>query len=124
MFEFQQQSTVHLHLLVWLHDLRLLRPDLFNASVTWSIPEEAFEVVNLQSSDRFSLPLFPWLSRVIPTATGQVFMLQHFGDDADRKLRAPITSLPSALSCRTDVQVSDGCGMLSRDVSSYVTVMM
>lgn len=59
-FEFQQRGTFSLYVLVW------------------KIREEALEVVYLQASDRSSLPLYPWLSRVIPTATGQVLIFQHW----------------------------------------------
>ena len=48
---------------------------------------------------------------------------QYTEDDAERNIRAFITTLLGSLKCRTDVQLADGKAMLLKYVSSYVTKM-
>ena len=48
---------------------------------------------------------------------------QHTEDDAERHIRAYITTLLRSLHCRTDVQLADGKALLLKYVSSYVTKM-
>lgn len=50
-FEFQGRGTVHMHLLVWLKDIRRIRAELIQATIPWSIPNDAYHVADLQSSD-------------------------------------------------------------------------
>ena len=120
-FEFQQRGTVHLHLLVWVRDLNLVRFDLFNATIPWDVPGDAFQIVELQCAHQASsLPVQIRPTHVANRNTGPVLAMQHFADDSQRGVRAHLTTLLGALRCQTDIQTSDGGGMLLRYVSSYV----
>lgn len=55
------------------------------------------------------------------TSTGQLLLMQHLPEDAQCNLRVYITTALHALKCRMDLQVQDGCGMLLRYVSRYVS---
>ena len=112
---------IHVHLLAWLHDLSLLRLDLLQETIPWSILEEVFEVVNFQSSNRGYLPVHWAPTSVQETSTGQLLLMQHLSEDAQCNLRVYITTVLHPLKCRMDVQVQDDCGMLLRYVSSYVS---
>ena len=120
-FKLQQRGTIHIHLLVCLRNLLLLRLDLLQGTIPWAIPEEAFEVVDLQSSNTGYLPVYWHPTSVEQTSSGQILFMKHLPEDAQCNLRAYITSVFHALKCRMDVQVEDGCGMLLRYVSSYVS---
>ena len=54
-FEFQSRGTLHLHMLVWVKDLSLIRPNLLHASIPWENANDAF-LIALSYEDR-SLPL-------------------------------------------------------------------
>ncbi|KAJ7359040.1 hypothetical protein OS493_019947 [Desmophyllum pertusum] len=120
-FEFQGRGTVHMHLLVWLKDMTRIRAELIQATIPWSIPNDAYHVADLQSSDSTVLPVQNLPSHFQETNTGTRLNLQYTEEDRTRKIRAYITTLLGALSCRTDVQCTDGRGMVLRYVSSYVS---
>ena len=55
---------------------------------------------------------------------GSTTLRFHYAqEEADRNLKAYVTTLLGALRCRTDVQVADGRGMLLKYEYSYVTKM-
>ena len=123
-FEFQQQGTVHLHMLVWLHDLSSIRADLVHASVPWENAHDAFLVANTQKSDKSCLPVNNAPDSFITDGCGNTSLQFHYTeDDAQRNIRGYVTTLLGSLRCRTDVQVADGKAMLLKYVSSYVTKM-
>lgn len=47
--------------------------------------------------------------------------LYHTADDAERHIRAHLTTILGSLRCRSDVQLADGKALLLKYVSSYVT---
>ena len=51
-FEFQQHSTVHLHLLVWLKNIKTIQYKLIRADIPWENPDCAFLVNKIQPSDK------------------------------------------------------------------------
>ena len=113
-FEFQSRETLHLHMLVWVKDLSLIRANLLHASIPWSNANDAFLVADTQQSSSSCLPLCD---------TQDSFVQRPDGSMASRNLCAYITTLLGVLRCRTDVQLADGKGMLLKYVSSYVTKM-
>lgn len=116
-FEFQQRGTVHLHLLVWLRDLNLVRFELFNATIPWDVPGDAFQIVELQCAcQASSLPVQIRPTHVANRDSGPVLAMQHLADVSQQGVRAHLTSLLDALRCHTDVQTSDGGAMLLRCV--------
>ena len=123
-FEFQQRGTLHLHILVWLDDVCSIRADVMHASVPWENAHDAFLVANTQKSHKSSLPLKNGPDAFITDANGNSTLEFHYTeDDAQRNIRAYITTLLGSLKCRTDVQLADGKAMLLKYVSSYVTKM-
>ena len=56
-FEFQQRGTLHLHMLVWLHQVSSIRAALLHASVPWDNTHDAFVVAHTQKSDTSCLPV-------------------------------------------------------------------
>ena len=123
-FEFQSRGTLHLHMLVWVKDLALIRANLLRASIPWGNVEDAFLVADIQKSSSSCLPLFEGPDCFEQREDGSSTLRFHYGEeDSARSLRAFVTTLLGALRCRSDVQVADGWGMLLKYVSSYVTKM-
>ena len=120
-FEFQGRITVHVHLLVWLKDLKRIRLNLLRADIPWSHEDISFQVSNLQKSDKSALPLNNSPTEVISTNSGALLKLHHPADAFALNLHAYISSVLPSLKCRMDVQTSDGHGMLLRYVTSYVS---
>ena len=123
-FEFQARGTLHLHMLVWVKDLSLIRANLLHASIPWEKPNDAFLVADTQKSSSSCLELNNAPDSFItgPDGTTQLHF-QYTQEDADCNLRAYVTTLLGALRCRTDIQIADGKGMPLKYVSSYVTKM-
>ena len=123
-FEFQKRGTLHLHMLVWVKDISATRADLLHASVPWANAEDAFTVASIQKSDKSCLPVREYPDSFITDRNGRhSLQFQHTEDDAERHIRAYVTTLLGSLHCRTDVQLADGKALLLKYVSSYVTKM-
>lgn len=122
--EFQSRGTLHLHMLVWVRDLSLIRANLLHASIPWGNRNDAFLVADTQKSSSSCLQLCAAPDSFLERADGRQHLQFHYTpEDAARNLRAYISSLLGALRCRTDVQLADGKAMLLKYVSSYVTKM-
>ena len=123
-FEFQQRGTVYLHMLVWLEDVSCIRADLMHASVPWDNAHDALLVANTQKSHQSCLAVNNAPDAFITDANrNTTLQFQNTEDDAERNIRAFITTLLGSLKCCTDVQLADGKAMLLKYVSSYVTKM-
>ena len=123
-FEFQSRGTLHLHMLVWVKDLSLIRVNLLHASIPWNNTNDAFLVADTRQSSSSCLPLSEGPNSFVERPDGPPHLEFHYtAEDASRNLWAYITTLLGALRCRTDVQLADGRGMLLKYVSSYVTKM-
>lgn len=119
-FEFQQRGIVHLHLLVWLDDIQEIRHELVQGSIPWTNCRDAFQVASKQSSDKGAMVVNHEPSQFIQAEDDETtLLLHHSEDDFRRNLRAYITTLLGSLHCRTDIQCTDGPGMLLKYVSSY-----
>lgn len=122
--EFQSGGTLHLHMLVWVKDLSLIRTNLLHASIPWGNPNDASLVADTQKSSSFCLPLCLAQDSFLERPDRQQHLQFHYTpEDASRNLRAYVSTLLGALRCRTDVHLTDGKGMLLKYVSSYVTKM-
>ena len=123
-FEFQKRGTLHLHMLVWVKDISATRADVLHASVPWDNADDAFTVATIQKSDQSSLPVRPYPDSFVTDRHGHhTLEFQYTEDDADRHIRAYITTILGSLHCRSDVQLADGKAMLLKYVTSYVTKM-
>jgi hypothetical protein len=120
-FEFQGRGTVHVHLLVWLKDIKRIRLKLLRADIPWADPQLSYEVSKLQKSDKGAFVLTNDQTEVLSVRETQVVKLHHPAEAFALNLRAYISSLIPSLKCRMDVQTSDGHGMLLRYVTSYVS---
>ena len=111
-------------MLVWVEDISATRADLLHASVPWANAEDAFTVASIQKSDKSCLPVREYPDSFITQRNGRhTLQFQHTEDDAERHIRAYVTTLLGSLHCRTDVQLADGKALLLKYVSSYVTKM-
>ena len=107
--EFQQRGTVHLHMLVWLEDVSSIRVDVMHASVPWQNAYDVFLVANTQKSHKSCLPVNNVADAFITDANRKSTLEFHYTeDDAQRNIRAYITTLLGSLKCRTDMQLADG----------------
>ena len=123
-FEFQQRGTLHLHILVWVEDITVSRADLLHASVSWENAHDAFMVADTRKSNKSCLPVSHHPDPFITDSLGNTTLqFLHAEDDADRHIRAYITTLLGSLQCRTNVQLADCKALLPKYVSSYVTKM-
>lgn len=122
-FEFQERGTLHLHMLVRVKDLSVIRANLLHASIPW------------ENAGHIHCGRHPKVQPFLPTINNQPdsfvedynkvlhLQLQYTEEDANRNLHAYISSLLGSLRCRTDVKLADGKGMLLKYISSYVTKM-
>ena len=96
-FEFQSRGTLHLHMLVWVKDLALIRANLLHASIPWGNAEDAFLVADTQKSSSSCLPLFDGPDCFEQREDGSSTLRFHHGqEDSDRNLRACVTTLLGA----------------------------
>ena len=111
-------------MLVWVKDIASIRANLLKASIPWENAEDAFVVADTQKSDRSCLPLNAQPDSFVEDQNGVSHLQFQYGEEeAQRNIRAYVTTILGALKCRTDVQLADGKGMLLKYVSSYVTKM-
>ena len=122
-FQFQSRGTLHLHMLVWVKGLTLIRSNLLTGSIPWG-HSDAFLVADTQESSLSCLQLFSWPDSFEDKLDGTSTLRFHYGEEESQiNLRAYVLTLLGALRCCTDAQVPDGRGMLLKYVSSYVTKM-
>lgn len=90
-FEFQSRGTLHLHMLVWVKDLSLIRANLLHASISWNNANDAFLVADTQqpsSSSSSCLPLCNTPNSFIQRADGSMHLQFHFTEqDLSKNLR-------------------------------------
>ena len=111
-------------MLVWVKDISATRADLLYASVPWGNAQDAFTVASIQKSDKLCLTAGEYPDFFITEHNGRhTLQFQHTEDDAERHIRAYVTTLLVSLHCRTDVQLADGKALFIKYVSSYVTKM-
>ena len=120
-FEFQERGTAHLHLLVWLKNLKKFAHPLLRADIPWHDPDLAFIVQSLQKSDKGCLPINPEPTEFVEE-NNRVKLSLHYPPEAfAMNLRAYLSTVLPALKCRMDVQLTDGKAMILRYVTSYVS---
>ena len=123
-FEFQSWGAMHLHMLVWLKDLPVIRANLLHAFIPWGNANDTFLVADTQKSSTSCLAVSNAPDSFVQHPEGTTHLeFQYTQEDAGRNLCTYLTTLLGALCCRTHVQQADGKGMLLKYVSSYVTKM-
>ena len=91
-------------MLVWVKDISANRADLLYASVPWGNAQDAFTVASIQKSDKSCLTAGEYPDFFITEHNGRhTLQFQHTEDDAERHIRAYVTTLLVSLHCRTDV---------------------
>lgn len=120
--EFQERGTVHLHLLVWLHNITKIQKQFIRADIPRHNPELSYLVHKLQPSDKRSHCLnMQTQESFFELKEGKyVHHLKHPSEEFALKLRAYISTIIPALQCRMDYQTTDGLAMILRYVTSYV----
>ena len=120
-FEFQKRGTVHLHLLVWLKNIKKIQHQLVRADIPYEDVDVAFLVRKLQPSDRDSLPLNNNPSGFQSTEGVTTLSLYHPHEAFALNLRSYISTVIPTLQYRMDFQTADGRSMLLKYVTSYVS---
>ena len=122
-FEFQKRGTLHLHMLVWLHNMTKIQRQFFRADIPHDKADLAFYAHKLQPSDKPSNCLnLQTAESYISMENGKyVHHLKHPAEEFALNLRAYISTLLPVLKCRMDYQTTDGAAMLLHYVTSYVT---
>jgi hypothetical protein len=120
-FEFQQRGTVHVHLLVWLKNISQIQYNLIRADIPYEDKDLAFLVHKLQPSDKNALPLNDETTSIDIVNSNRILNIFHPAEAFAINLRGYIQTILPTLSCRMDVQTTDGKGMILRYVTSYVS---
>ena len=121
------RGTVHLHLLVWLQHVPAIELEKHIAA---TVPGDDAPLANLVEGSQRSWAGSGWPVQAEEShwdPDAQVLRLQHKPEDFYRYnaagqaegIRAYVTDLLAGLHCHTDVQASDGRGMLLKYVSGY-----
>ena len=122
------RGTVHLHLLVWLQHVPAIELEKHIAA---TVPGDNAPLANLVEGSQRSWTGSGWPVQAEEShwdTDARVLRLQHKPEDFCRYnaagqaegIRAYVTDLLAGLHCHTDVQASDGRGMLLKYVSGYV----
>ena len=122
-FEFQERGIVHLHMLVWLKDIRRTQHQFFRVDIPRSHPDLVFLVHKLQPSDKKSHCLnLQCEDSFFHLENGKhARHLKHHAEEITLNLHACISTIIPALKCRMDYQTTDGVAILLRYVTSYVS---
>lgn len=120
-FEFQGRCTLHLHLLVWLKNLRYCQHSLVNAHIPKDNVDMAFNVYRYQRSDHSSIALSDEPSFFETIDGRECLRLYHPAEAIACGLRGYISTLLPTLKCSMDFQLTDGRAMILNYVSSYVS---
>ena len=119
--EFQQRGTAHVHLLVWLKDVKKIQHNLIRADIPWENPNLAFHIYKLQQSDKGVLEYNDSPTKFENMNGNEVLQLYHPQEVFALNLRCYLSTVVPALRCGMDLQFGDGNDMLFRYVSSYVS---
>eukprot|EP00435_Cladocopium_sp_Y103_P025548 s4273_g6.t1 len=125
---YHDRGTVHLHLLVWLQHVDAVR---LEDSVSATVPADNDVMASLVEGSQRSWTGSGWPKEAGPShydAQQGVLHLHHSDEDFSKYkpdgtaegIRAYLIDILSRLGCHVDVQMSDGRGMLLKDVSGYV----
>lgn len=106
---------------MWLKDARLCRSSLFHASIPCNVKEDPFTVASTQKSDKSVLDEDEGPDRFETGQNGPQLRFHYTPEDQQRNIRAYITTFLGSLKCRTDLQCTDGNGMVLKYVASYVS---
>jgi hypothetical protein len=122
------RGTVHLHCLLWLQNIEAAK---LEEVISATVPTDNPPMQELIEGSQRSWTGSGWPKHEGPSgydAAAGVMRLQHLPSDwcavnkrgVPEGVRACLPDVLSSLQCHTDVQMSDGRGMLLRYVSGYV----
>ena len=94
---------------------------MIRADIPWNELNLAYEVNKLQPSNKGSITLNEDKTEVVTESDKEMLKLFHPQEAFEKNLRAYMSTVTPALKCRTDVQCTDGKGMLLKYAASYVT---
>ena len=94
---------------------------MIRADIPWNELNLAYEVNKLQPSNKGSITLNEDKTEVVTDSDKEMLKLFHPQEAFEKNLRAYMSTVTPALKCRTDVQCTDGKGMLLKYAASYVT---
>ena len=111
---------MHLHLLVWLKNIKKIQHQLVRADIPYEDVDVAFLVRKLQPSDRVYLSIITLLAFKVQKVL-QPCLFYHPHEAFALNLRSYISTVISTLQCRMEFQTADGRSMLLKYVTSYVS---
>ena len=120
-FEFQKRGTIHLHLLVWLDNVKYIQYERLRADLPTDNAPLPFYVNKYQISDKSHLPIHDGPINVIDKDGTQCIQLSHPANAFAAHLRGYIDTVLPTLQCSMDVQTTNGGGMILKYVASYVS---
>ena len=106
---------------VWLKELKDLNANLIRADIPWNDLNLAYDVNKLQPSNKGSIARNESKTEVVLDSEREMLKLYHSKEAFKKNLRAYMSTVTPALTCRTDVQCTDGKGMVLKYAASYVT---
>ena len=117
--------NVHIHLVVWLKNVKKIQQNFTRADTPWQNSDLAFLVYKLQHSNKGILPCNKEATTFANANGNDVLQLYHPQEAFALNLRCYLSSVVPALCCHVDVtwikRFPDGNDMLLRYVSSYVS---
>ena len=119
-FEFQKRGTIHLHLLVWLDNVKYIQYERLQADLPNDNAPLLFYVEKYQVSDKSYLPIHDGQTNVLEENGTKRIQLSHPANAFAKQFRGYIDTVLPCLQCSMDVQTTDGRGMILKYVASYV----
>ena len=120
-FEFQKRGTIHLHLLVWLDNVKYIQYKRLQADLPTDNAPLLFYVNKYQISEESQLPIHEGSTNVIDEDGTQCIQLSHPANAFVAHLQGYIDTVLPTLQCSMDVKTTNGCGMILKYVASYVS---
>lgn len=111
-FEFQKRVAIHLHLLVWLDNVKYIQQKTLQADLPRDNAPLLRYVEKYQPTDKSSLPIHDGPTTTVDDKGTQCLQLSHLPDAFAKHLRGYIHTLLPLLQCSMDAQTTNGHGMI------------
>lgn len=118
----QKRGTPHIHMLVWLQNMKYIDPHRLKATCPVNNAPLAYWAERLQCSSKSNDYLNKGDANETVCSENEITFL-YTSDDENNNRRAYVDTVITSLKCHMDMQCSDGRGMLMKYVTSYVTKM-
>eukprot|EP00795_Rhopilema_esculentum_P003594 gene3594-12991_t len=120
-FEFQKRGTLHVHLLVWLKNIKYIDYKHIRADLPSDDGELLYFVKKHQQADKSSLPIHDSSTDVVTVGNENLLNISHPPTANAQNVRGYIDTILPSLMSSMDVQCSNGRSMILKYVSGYVS---